>query len=497
MEQKLLRKLGRAEAMFNAETKRRAMIMVSSTLFTSDVDLFEHLSKIDQAIQTWKSVHPLLRTKVVEKLNDQGEPECYFAYASEEKIASLDNITYLRLETNNPENDYWRLVHDRALNLEPVNSETGLMWRLVLLRLSAVNYCFIFTLSHAISDGRNSLALIDQLLGFINQLIDGSLDWSKITKFDLNLSMDEVVLKRAASIQYDPTKALKFSNESKIPTNLEPKLPRKAPEILPKDDVFIDVTTNERFLVKNLIIADSTEYFTKIRPLVIDQVTLGRLVAKCKSKDIKLTGCLTVICSLAVRAMYEQSLCGEQADDIHIVMLANFRLMENIGNLNMGCWSHLLLVNVYLKDLDVNNDEFYKSTFWKMCKYESDSLHERINNNELLHTVVGLAEMGENKDITKTWSQVKPPRGGGVHFSLSNTGIFSPAAKLNHLKMTDCFLNTSCPEDRFEAVLYLGMNTIDEHLSWSIGYNPNLINDSSIEYLANSINRIIKCALND
>lgn len=496
MEEKLLRKLGTGEAMFNAETKRRAMIMVSSTLFTSNVDLFDHLPKIDQAIQALKSVHPLLRCKVVDKLNADGEPEWYFAFASEEKIAGLDNVTYLRLETNVNVNDYWRLIHDRALNLEPVNSDTGLMWRLILVRLTASDYCLVLTLNHAISDGSNSIAVVDQLLGFIDQLIDNNpLDWSKIVRFDMNPPMDEVVLKRAASIQFDPTKAMKFKIESKIPTNLEPKSARAAPDNLPVEDRFVDVRTNEILPVKELIIADSREYFTKLRPLPVDQATLASLLAKCKSVDAKLTGCLTVISSLAVRDLYTKWSCGEHADKVDITMLVNFRPTENIGNLNMGCWAHFLEVILDLKGLDQDADDFYAAKFWQMCKHESDSLHGRIKNNEMLHTMLGFAEMGKNKEMVKAWAEMKPPRGGGVHFSLSNKGVYNPAAKMNHLNISHCFSNTSCPEDRFAAVLFLGMYSINKQLSWSIGYNPNLISDDAIEYLANSINRIIQRAI--
>jgi hypothetical protein len=93
----ILRKLGAAEIVYDYELRLRNMILPITLVFDSKIDLFENRSKVDAAIRKWKSLHPLLGARIIAKPDADSSKfskERYFAKASDEKIASLDNVNY-------------------------------------------------------------------------------------------------------------------------------------------------------------------------------------------------------------------------------------------------------------------------------------------------------------------------------------------------------------------------------------------------------------------
>lgn len=71
---------------------------------------------------------------------------------------------------------YVDLLNEREMNIEPVDAENGLLWRLLVVELSqAQTYAIIFTVHHAIIDAKNGFMLVDKLLDLIDILLRSDL----------------------------------------------------------------------------------------------------------------------------------------------------------------------------------------------------------------------------------------------------------------------------------------------------------------------------------
>jgi hypothetical protein len=500
---RVLRKLGFGEMLFDIEVKNRGMILVCSVLFESDVDLFEHVSQLDTAIKTWINVHPLLRC-LIRHAADENPNELYFALASDEQVNSLDNVSYVRLVESSQKKankDYWQLLHNRELNLKPFDSRKELMWRLVLAKLDANQYCLVFTVHHGISDGLNNVTLVDNLLGIIDKTIDATLDPKDVTPFALSSCIENVTLGEnfEAEIKAVKEESGHHVAECLFPSNLANRDPsaRSSVDLSTNTDKFVFVNrnrSNECLLVRDLLAANESEYVSKLKVLKFDELTVSKLLAKCKEKDAKIAGCLNVLCAVAARDLYAHFDCVTYSDDIKITMLASMRTQKSIGNLNMGLFANFLDIEINLKDVDVSNEEFFKTKFWQMAKHESDSIHRRIKSNELNENVKFFSSMLKAMDDKMQYGQPWPSL--GVHCSLSSKGVFK-SSKFGHFKLNECYSNMSTPEDRFASPLFHGVYTINNQFNWTLSYNSRIFSPQAIEYLSDSIRRIIHILTNN
>ena len=194
----ILRKLGAGEIVYDYEIRLRNMILPITLVFDSKIDLFEHRSKVDAAIRKWKSLHPLLGARIVAKPDQDPSKfskERYFAKASDEKIASLDNVSYMRLLGANKNTNLTRYVDlliEREMNIETVDSENGLLWRLMIVELSRTQtYALIFTAHHSIIDAKNGFTLVNRILDLMDVSLNGVEFGEDLRPFELNPSMEE------------------------------------------------------------------------------------------------------------------------------------------------------------------------------------------------------------------------------------------------------------------------------------------------------------------
>ena len=222
----ILRKLGAAEILYDYELRLRNMILPETIVFDSKIDLFEHRSKVDAAIRKWKSLHPLLGAKLVAKPDadpSKFSKERYYAKASDEKIASLENVNYVRLLGANKNTNLTRYVDlliEREMNIETVDSENGLLWRLMIVELSrAQTYALIFTAHHAIIDSKNCFTLVNRIFDLMEISLNGVEFGEDLRPFELNPSMEEKLFANDpnSSKNMKVNEKFEFSPESKIP----------------------------------------------------------------------------------------------------------------------------------------------------------------------------------------------------------------------------------------------------------------------------------------
>ena len=189
-EPNLIRKMGLFESDFHTQVKNMGLINATSLLVASQIDLFANLDLINKSIRIWKRTQPLLCSKVILK-SDKNDKEkqntgsYYFAYADEDSIEKMNNVSYLYykkppndsggFETVEDCKDLWNLLVERELNI-PINWQNGLMWRLIFISTKrdhdakSYEYRIIITLSHAIFDGTSRISAIYDLFRIVEKM---------------------------------------------------------------------------------------------------------------------------------------------------------------------------------------------------------------------------------------------------------------------------------------------------------------------------------------
>ncbi|CAF0919734.1 unnamed protein product [Brachionus calyciflorus] len=82
---------------------------------------------------------------------------------------------------------------------------------------------------------------------------------------------------------------------------------------------------------------------------------------------------------------------------------------------------------------------------------------------------------------------------GGSHFCISNVGRIDHAYKMQLFKTKEMFFSVSVKENRWSAVNFNGLCTIDDTLCWSLCYNSYCYDDDVIDFLIQKIIFIIDC----
>lgn len=498
----LMRKLGAAEIVYDYELRLKNMILPITLVFESQgVDLFQHRPKIDAAILKWKSIHSLLGARIVAlpDPNHTFSNERYFAQANQDKQSSLYNVSYLRLvvdeETPNLAK-YVDILNERESNIDTIDSENGLLWRLSIIELSGRNYAFLFTSHHSIIDAKNGFHLLEHLLELVDLSIDGQLEQFEFPKLELNPSIEEKLFGN------EPSKLTTIKTNEKFQISPETKLPpefgrpsengskrRELTDPAARFEYLPDENNNRNLslFVRDL---DQSSSAFKYTSFILDESILNQLLSKCKQLGSKLTGCLNVIASLAMARLLRLNKFDSLSQKICYHLLANLRPFFNLGDLNIGYWAVVMNCVVGCEGVDIESGDEFKNEFWRLAKTESDSIHERIKEGELFESAKEDAVL-----LDMINKEVKFENGGGVHFALSNLGALQ-FKKLKRLHPREFYFCTSLVKDRWSALIFNGICSIDGRLCWSIGYVAESISDNIIDEYINSIHFITKTVLN-
>jgi hypothetical protein len=511
----ILRKLGNAELVYEYEIKHKGVILPFTFLFssTNNTDLFAHKPKIDKSIHKWKQMHTFLNCRVA--ILDPANPddskgfsrERFFALMSSDRIQSLENITYLRLDRKNQPNKraFWEFLHERELNIDPVDSRNGPLWRLSIVEIEPKqDYALIMMIHHAIVDGRNAYMILEQLLSLIDHEISHPSEDLNLTDLYSNINRDVCESIESKLFNNDPSvidnmslnPKYELTPETKIPKEFAPtetehsKTTPETPEFL-----FLFEKANRKPLSINNNNEGEFDRVTQFQSLCFEADVVKKLLNKCRLANAKLTGCLNMICSLATFDLYQSNgIDSEMYAKIWFHYLVNLRPFLNIDNMSMGYWPVVQNGCLQATDrvIDVNSAEWHKSgEFWKLVKEESDSIHRRLDEGEHVETAKIDRILLDLFDQDFEFEQ-----GGGVHFAVSNVGSFS-SMRMDAFRPREMYYNVSCAPNRWSTGIFHGLATIDGRLSWSIGWNCQLYHRRFIDSLCESIRKIVDLAVVD
>jgi hypothetical protein len=507
---KILRKLGAAEVVYDYELKLKGCVLPFTMILSSEIDLFAQKSLIDDSLRKWKELHPFLNAKIVnldsENPNDENRfsQERYFALMDPELSNNLENISYLRLESNSNKElsnqKIINLLHERELNIKPVNSKTGPLWRLGIYELErAKQYTLILNIHHAIVDGRNALAIMEQLVNLIDKAINNDQSSIRYESYEISSSIEEKLFNNDEKLIKDVKPAyseFEPSPDSKIPAFLAPN------KESPHNNLVYEVKFTYLFEKANrnqpLVLSrkdKDSEWFSAFTTFSFDKV--DKLTSKCRKFGAKLTGCLNLVSALATMHLYKshsEKIDSSLYEKVNYHYLVNLRPFLGLDNLKMGYWPVVQngKLSTENKKLDLGNDQWYRREFWDLVKYESDLIHTRLSNEEHIESAkldAQLLDLINDKNF-------KFEQGGSVHFALSNLGPFKPVeTKSLHIK--EFYYNTSTAPNRWSAVMFHGLSTVENTLCWSFGYNSKLIDEKYAKFLCDSILMILEKAIQD
>ena len=512
----LLRKLGNAELIYDFEIKHNGCVLPFTFLFSSSVDLFAYKAEIERAIHKWRQKHTFLNSRIV--ILDPGNPrdekgysrERFFALQNPAKMASLENVSYLRLNRkSSPQSKtYWEFLHERELNILPVDSREGPLWRLSIIEIEAKkDYVFILTIHHAIVDGRNAYCIVEQLLALVDQEIANPSpkeeDYLEIYK-NLKLNKPQVCDSIETKLFNDNETII---NDTKFNPDFELSPDCKIPDEFGRLELIETETTDETpefiYLFEkqdrpplsvNNKNNNEFERVTQFTSLSFEADKVNKLLMKCRRANAKLTGCLHVICSLATYDLYSShNIDLSMYRRIWYHFVVNLRPSLNIDNLEMGYWPVVQngVFDIDGKILEVDKKDWYDIEFWKLVKLESDSIHRRLREKEHIES----AKL--DKFLLDLIDQnFKFEQGGGVHFALSNVGSFE-SAKLKNFKIRGMYYNVSCADNRWSTGIFNGLATIENRLCWSIGSNSRIFHKKFVEDFKCLLTKIFDLAIEE
>ncbi len=155
----IMRKMGAGEVIYDHEQSLGNCFLVHAFKIKTSINLKENRPLIEKAIVIWKQINPLLSSKIITiQSEDSVSSEKYFAFVDYSKRNVCDNLKILSLKSESDDSDaYWRLLFDYEMNKEFIDTNNGLLWRILIVcnHLNAENnttYWVIFTVHHAIVD---------------------------------------------------------------------------------------------------------------------------------------------------------------------------------------------------------------------------------------------------------------------------------------------------------------------------------------------------------
>ena len=518
-----LRNLGFFESLCDEEFMHENLLITTSLLISVNNKFLINHEVLQKAMSLWVKNHPFLQSTIHRDLDKKtGKSKLNlpkFYIKMNKNIEDYNNLEYFE-NVDNTIN--WPNMAERELKT-PFDFINGPLWRMKVIKIydnptkSFDNYAMIFTLSHAISDGRNSFSIIIQYLNILDKLLKGiTVDKKDLVEIPSNLSWEKMVED--------------MKSRSKIKSC--------------KND--FDCLNSVTHRIPSGIGNVSNGTNGRINHFIIDKKDLERLMQKMKSNEpsAKLTSLLLVIICLAFR----RTCIIHKVDDIP---LDNFvvsvpvcvRDKLSIKTLQMGSYVSNLETTVEFSKKSIENERktiigpvlnkvcyyimislifpiyfflgkilhpdiitsflpknkivqsenvgeksifyFYKD-FWSIVAENSANLHKCISENlELELPKKELIEimLENNFDFSSFYP---------INFTVSNLGKMENTKCNSAIKVLESYVCVPCKEKRFGGFLYFGLTTIDNSLCCAISYNEKFFSEKFVDDVKTNILKLIE-----
>lgn len=473
-----LRELNSIQIIFDRLQKNGDNLFPKVSIIDSQIDFFKHKDKVLEAIHFWINIHPLLNSRIVAK-NDKS----YFEFDNQMN-KNLNNVRFLRYISQNVDklDIGWQLLVEHELSNSFI-SQTGPLWRLYIIKIKLNKYAFVLNFHHALTDGRNTLALFQQLLKIIeNYCIDGK------TNIKNDQSAFEFAFPNDYSLRFKNDKLnLDCINESYhsviIPDAIKPSKNKKIEFNIDFNDKFVDENGN-LFIESSKIRSKRDKNFTKIVFFHISKEDFLLITQECKTKGIKLTGFFEVICAIA----WYKTL--KKFTNASIISLKYDVTISMRPYLNPPLDNHTLGVYAPSKTIkyELNNDSEIEN-IWNLARKRTHELHSFIKSNQFF---------SDNYQMERErWFQAllngKQVNDIEIFYYLTNLGkIDNNEYKFTQIKIENYYCISSFIKDSHTHGAFYSFLSCNENLSWSLSYNSSLFKNEFIQDLVECTNSYIK-----
>jgi hypothetical protein len=282
MSVKILRELSPSEKVLDYETRSCSLMDSRSFLISSKIDIYENIELVTKAIIEWKRVHNLLRACI--HIDPENPLMRSLALASNEVINSNENVKFLKYDSNN-HRDLWKILLENDI-FKPYNHETGLLWRLYFIKEDdSFSYRIIFTVHHAIIDGRAHFCLIQQLLQLIERIYLNK--QFELESYEILPSIETLLLSKLSETTNNDNQEAVIESY-KIPDYFKPKIiPGNSSSSLGN---LYTHDGNFYASIDSIINENKNKSFTKFLSFEVESEKLFKILNKCKLNKLKLTG---------------------------------------------------------------------------------------------------------------------------------------------------------------------------------------------------------------
>ncbi len=521
-----IRKLGFFESLEDEELMHHNMTITTTTIFSVEKGANVDMVSLKKALVIWIKSHSLLQAgthRVLDRKTQRPRIDLpkYFVKI-EKNIEDYNNLEFIENNSDNSLN--WMSLAESELKT-PLDYQNGPLWRMKIFKINEntsehnLQYALLLTISHSISDGRNSFSIIAQFLNILDNVMQDQ-SFNQVMEVPSASSWENILENLKA------TKKLRVSrDEFNFLNNFRHRIPNNVGK-------------------NNLNGANM-----RINKIIIAEEKLSKMVKTMKSNEptAKLTSLLTVIICLAFRhACIVHKASGIPLDSFVVSVPVCIRKKLDVDNLQMGSyvgsiksvinlsgrkssksliknrfWSvanrisyyfliyllfplYFLFIRYFKKGkfcfptIKKHNQEYYlknaektstladvNEDFWSIVADNSTRLHKSISDNlELEITEKKLFEILSKNDFD--FSTFYP-----VNFNVSNLGAMANTNSESTIKISESYLCVSFKEKRFGGYLYFGLTTIEKNLYCAISYNEKFFSEKFVNDVRINILKII------
>jgi hypothetical protein len=235
------------------------------------------------------------------------------------------------------------------------------------------------------------------------------------------------------------------------------------------DQYFIKKDEKECFMsIKELIKNHSSSSFdnlnaTKLMTFSFEPEKVKKYLAKCKSEGLKLTGALNMLLILTFKSLSKKY--NSELNRIYYMNSISLRqfLAEDIRRkaASFSYMANAMPIYFDLNQKDSNESiEYYLANFWRLAKLESNTLHQKIANNQQF--------------IRWDWTKVN--RGENqmrFYYYLSNIGAYTwPTGSNSLIELKGSYMTLNLKK-MYSTIFEFAASTvsINDTLYWSFLYH--------------------------